>query len=296
MVRLLLWREGESVTPVAVRIVVDSTADIPPALAAELGITIVPLTVRFGQESFRDGVEMTPGQFMTRLTTSNQLPTTAQPPPGEFSAAYRALLAGGTSIISLHISGDLSGTYNSAELGARELKAEGARIDVIDSRTATAACGLVAIEAARRAKAGGDHETVLAEVRSLLGRVHLLVLLDTLEYLQKGGRIGRARALFGSLLSIKPLVTVADGVVTPLEQVRTRQRAIGSMIERCRLLEGRRLERLAVIHVADPAMANQLRETLAGFFHGEILMAEAGPVIATYVGPGALGIAAITAQ
>jgi DegV family protein with EDD domain len=281
----------------SVRIVVDSTADIPPALAAELGIIVVPLTVRFGTEVFRDGVEITPAQFMQRLTTSTEMPTTAQPPPGEFTAAYRPLIEGGASVISLHISADLSGTYNSASLAAREISEGGGRIDVVDTRTATMAHGLLAIEAARAARAGADHEAVLAGIRDQMQRVHLVVLLDTLEFLQRGGRIGRARAAIGSLLSIKPLITVADGVVTPLEQVRTRQKAITRVVERARALADREVTRLAVLYTADAASGEGLATSLSTLVPREqMIVTEAGPVIATYVGPGALAFAALTAR
>jgi DegV family protein with EDD domain len=284
-------------TSPAVRLVVDSTADIPPALVAELGIAVVPLTVRFGAESFRDGIDLTPAQFMARLTAGDVLPTTAQPSPGDFLAAYRPLLAGGASIISLHLSSKLSGTYSSALVAARELAAGGARIDVVDSGTITLACGLVALEAARAARQGAGHEAVLALIADLLRRAHLVAVLDTLEYLQRGGRIGRARALLGSLLSIKPMITVTDGEVTPLEQVRTRQRALARTAERIAALAEREIIRLAILHAADEAGVAELRERAAAIVPADrIIVAEVGPVIATYTGPRAFGFAALTAR
>jgi DegV family protein with EDD domain len=280
-----------------VRIVVDSTADIPPALVAELGIVVVPLTVHFGAEHFRDGVDLTPAEFIRRLTTSSVMPTTAQPAPTAFTAAYQPLLASGASIISLHISASLSGTYNSAVLAAQELTGTGARIDVVDSRTAAMACGLVAVAAARAARAGATHEAVLAQVRTHLQHIHLFFALDTLEYLQRGGRIGRARALVGSLLSIKPVLTVTDGVVTPLEQARTRQKAIARVIERSRALAERGIEALAVLHSADPETASGLRTALADLVPADrLLVAEIGAVVATYTGPRAAGVAALTTR
>lgn len=284
-------------TQPAVRIVVDSTADIPPALAAELGIAVVPLTVRFGEESFRDGIDLTPAQFMARLTAGGALPTTAQPSPGDFLAVYRPLVTTGASVISLHLSSKLSGTYSSALVAARELADAGARVDVVDSGTITLACGLVALEAARAARDGADHDATLALIADLLQRTHLVAVLDTLEYLQRGGRIGRARALLGSLLSIKPMITVADGVVTPLEQVRTRQRALARTVERIAALAERDPLRLAILHAADEASAAELRERAAAVVPiDRIIVAEVGPVIATYTGPRAFGFAAVTAR
>jgi DegV family protein with EDD domain len=173
----------------------------------------------------------------------------------------------------------------------------GARIDVVDSRTAAMACGLVAVAAARAARAGATHEAVLAQVQAQLPRVHLYFALDTLEYLQRGGRIGRARALLGSLLSIKPVLTVSDGVVTPLEQARTRQKALGRVIERTRGLAERGLETLAVLHIADLETADTLRTALADLVPPDrLLVAEIGAVVATYTGPRAAGVAALTAR
>jgi DegV family protein with EDD domain len=280
-----------------VRIVVDSTADLPPALAAEHGVGVVPLTVRFGDEVFRDGVDLTPGQFLERLTSGGPQPTTAQPSPGEFLNAFRPSLAEGASVIALILSSKLSGAYSSALVAAREAAAEGGRVDVVDSRTIALACGLVALEAARAANAGADHAAVMALIDDLLGRTHLVAALDTLEYVQRGGRIGRAQALIGSLLSIKPLVTVADGVVTPLEQVRTRQRALTRLVERIAALAEREIVRLAILHAADEASALEVRDRVAPLVPADRLMvAEVGPVIATYTGPRGTGFAALTAR
>jgi DegV family protein with EDD domain len=281
----------------SVRIVVDSTADIPPALAAEHGVSVVPLTVRFGDEVFRDGVDLTPSQFLARLTAGGALPTTAQPSPGEFLSAFRPLLAEGASVIALILSSKLSGAYSSALVAAREAAAEGGRVDVVDSRTIALACGLVALEAAGAANAGADHAAVMASIDDLLGRTHLVAALDTLEYVQRGGRIGRAQALIGSLLSIKPLVTIVDGVVTPLEQVRTRQRALARLAERIAALAEREIVRLAILHCADEASAMEVRDRVAPLVPADrIMVAEVGPAIATYTGPHGAGFAALTAR
>jgi DegV family protein with EDD domain len=180
-------------------------------------------------------------------------------------------------------------------LAAREQTDPARPIEVVDSRTATMTCGLVAIEAARAAAGGAGQAEVLALVHDLLGRTHLAALLNTLEYVQRGGRIGRARALVGTLLNVKPMITVAEGVVTPLEQVRTRQRALSRLVERTTALAERGLERLAVLHAADATSAEMVADQLAGLLPREqIIVGQIGPVIAVYTGPGALAVCAIT--
>jgi DegV family protein with EDD domain len=281
-----------------VRIVVDSTADVPPDIAADLGITIVPLTVRFGTDVFRDRIDMSLAQFMARLTSSSVLPTTAQPSPGDFLTAYRPLIVAGSSIVSLHLSSKLSGTYSSALVAARDAADSVHRVDVIDSKTITLTCGLVAIEAARAAQAGATHDEVVALIARLLERAHLAAALDTLEYAYRGGRVNRAQALAGSLLSIKPTISVQDGAVVTLENVRTRQKSLQRLRERILALhQERQIEQLALLHVTDLVSAQELAAEVAGqVTPGRTLVAEIGPVVATFTGPRGLGFAALTAR
>ncbi|MCC6629076.1 MAG: DegV family protein [Chloroflexi bacterium] len=281
-----------------VRIVVDSTADVPHDVAADLGIGIVPLTVRFGTDVFRDRVDLSLAAFMARLTASDILPATAQPSPGDFLTAYAPLVAAGVSIVSLHLSSKLSGTYSSALVAAREATITPGQIEVVDSQTIAMACGLVAIEAARAARDGADQATVLALVNDLIGRTHLVAALDTLDFAFRGGRISRAQAVVGSLLSIKPIITVADGAVTRLEQVRTRQKSLQRLQERLEALhQERQVIRLSFLHVADLESALDLRERVRSSVPVEpVLITELGPVVATYTGPRGVGFAALTAR
>jgi DegV family protein with EDD domain len=281
-------RQGSAGRPVA--IVVDSTADLPPEQARALNISIVPLVVRFGERTFRDGVDLTPSAFLAELTTSTDSPSTSQPAVTDFQAAFQTALDAGKDVVCLTIASQLSGTHNAARLAAEAVAPPGERVRVIDSGTVSGQLGLVAIEAARAAQAGGTSEEVVATVRSALTRSQIYVVLETLEYLQKGGRIGRAQALLGSVLSVKPIVTVQEGTVVPLERVRTWRKALERIVELGR--QKAPLEALAIYHAGNPDDAKLLSERLADLVPSErLLLGEIGPVVATYGGPGLVGIA-----
>ncbi|HLY32399.1 MAG TPA: DegV family protein, partial [Ktedonobacterales bacterium] len=211
----------------AIRVTVDSTADIPPTRARELNITVVPLTVLFGDEAYRDGVDLDGETFYRKLTTSPVTPTTTAPPPALFEDTYRQMVKEGvTGVLALSLGSSLSSTYSSAVQAAKTVSAEsGVPIEVIDSHTVSGGFGLPAEIVAREAAEGASLADLKAHAESLLSRVHLVAVLDTLEYLRRGGRIGRARALLGSLINVKPLLEVRDGQVLPLENVRTRGKA-----------------------------------------------------------------------
>ncbi len=279
--------------PVAV--VTDSTADIPAEVAARLGITVVPLVVNFGSEGFRDGIDLTPDQFWAKLKSAPALPTTSQPTVAAFQAAYAPLIEAGRSVVSIHIAGKLSGTVRSAELAAQEFP-PGA-ITVIDSNTVAMALGWLAIAAAEQAAAGAPIEAVAEHVRALLPRCGILVALDTLENLRRGGRIGRAGAFIGTLLNIKPILQVREGEVHPLERVRTRGKALQRIAELAR--EQAPFERLAVAHGHDAEACQQLAalvRDLAPTAPGSYLQTELGPVLGTHTGPGVFGVCFIRAR
>lgn len=278
---------------VAVQIVVDSTADIPADRARELGIEVVPLTVMFGDQSFRDGVDLDGAAFYQKLSNSPVMPTTSTPPPALFEESYRKLIGNGaTGILSIHISGKLSGTYSAARQAA-ELVSGDTRvpIELVDSDTVSGGFGLPAEVGAREARNGADLASVKAHVESLCSRVHIFALLDTLEFLQRGGRIGRARAMLGTLLSVKPLLEVREGQVLPLENVRTRSKALERMGQLVAKLGD--LEMLAVV-ASDGVVGDQFVKTAEGVWHGPIEQFALGPVVGTHAGPGAGGIVAIT--
>ena len=272
-----------------VKVITDSTADLPPALAEELGITVVPLNVHFGTEVYRDGVEITADEFYRRLVTASRLPTTSQPTPGDFLSAYDEMGQTTDEIISVHISAKLSGTMNSATQALEEY-AGSSRIEIVDSMQGSMGLGVVAIAAAEAARRGGSLDDVVAETRATLPNVGFIGLLDTLEYLEKGGRIGKAQAFVGSLLRIKPLLTIRDGEAHPLERARTRAKGVDRM---CELVQEQMpLKDLAVVYTTTPDEARALAQRLQSFLpQGEVILSQVGPVVGTYLGPGVLGVA-----
>ena len=272
-----------------VKVITDSTADLPPALAEELGITVVPLNVHFGTEVYRDGVEITADEFYQRLVTESRLPTTSQPTPGDFLSAYDEMGQTTDEIISVHISAKLSGTMNSATQALEEY-AGSSRIEIVDSMQGSMGLGVVAIAAAEAASRGGSLDDVVTETRAALPNVGFIGLVDTLEYLEKGGRIGKAQAFVGSLLRIKPLLTIRDGEAHPLERARTRAKGVDRM---CELVQEQMpLKDLAVVYTTTLDEARALAQRLQSFLpQGEVILSQVGPVVGTYLGPGVLGVA-----
>lgn len=270
-----------------VKIVTDSTSDLPVELAKELDISVVPLMVRFGSETYKDGVDLSADQFYQKLVHSSVLPTTAAPAPGLFSELYENLVNEGHDVLSIHISSKLSGTYDSAILGKEQVK-EG-KVEVIDSFSVSMGLGLLATTAARAARDGAELKDVVALVRDKMSVLHLYGALDTLEYLHKGGRIGGAQAFLGSMLNFKPMISVRDGEVHPLERVRTRGKAINRL---CEIVQGySNIEEMSAIHSTTPEDMEDLAVRLAPLVQGkEIVRARFGPVLGTYVGPGILAV------
>jgi DegV family protein with EDD domain len=278
---------------VAISVVVDSTADLPPETAQELGIRVVPLSVLFGEQAYRDGLDLTGAQFYAKLKDSPVMPTTSAPAPGLFEEAYHdAINAGATGILELSIASTLSATYSVAKQVAEMVSAEThVPIEVIDSRTVSMGFGLPTQIVAREAREGASLADLKAHTASLLGRVRLFATLDTLEFLQRGGRIGRAQAIAGTLLNLKPILQVRDGEVLPLERVRTRGKAlerIGQLVEQLGPLEA-----MAIVGTDEPSRQS-LADILRTFWSGPIAFSDLGPVVGTHAGPGAAGAIAIT--
>lgn len=271
----------------SVKIVTDSTADLPTDVVKALGITVVPLTVRFGQESFLDGVELSSEAFFQRLAASKALPTTSQPSPGVFLETYRKLLDAGHQVVSVHISEKLSGTLNSARQAKDQLP--GSAIETLDSQQATLGLGLVVMAAAKAVQQGASLVEAVAVAREAVGQVQVFGILETLEYLQKGGRIGKVRALVGSLLKVRPMITVREGVPHSLGLARSRNQAMQYLLTVAR--ERAPLKQAAVVYSTTPQEAEQLAEQVQQYVqNGKVLMARFGPVLGTYVGPGAWGL------
>ena len=277
-----------------VKIVTDSTADLPPKVVAELGITVVPLQVIFGDKAYRDGVDISSEQFFRMLAEAKELPHTSQPSTGEFQRVYETLAAETDSILSIHLSAGFSGTANTAQLAARGLIGRCA-IDVIDSGTVSMAMGFAVIAAARAARDGRGLEACAAAAHSILRRQRLAVTVDTLEYLRRGGRIGRAQAFVGGLLRLKPILTIRDGGAFPLARVRTRRRALDEMLRIC--LEGATIEEAVIMDSTTPDDARYLTDELAKRCPGVLIHSgRMGPVIGVHGGPGLIGLAVVIAE
>ncbi len=286
--------EQEQTEAAPVRIVTDSLAWIPPDLAQAHHIRVVPLHVTIDGEHFTETVDLTNEEFYRRLRAARSLPTTSQPSAGEFLDVYREVAREAAAILSVHASSKLSGTVRSAETAAAQLRQEQPhlRIEVLDTLTIATAEGIVALRAAQQAARGEPLERILAAARELAPKTRVLVAVETLEYLQKGGRIGRARALLGGLLHIRPILTIAGGEVAPKDRVRTRARALERMVELMAAdAAGRPFSHVAVLHADAAEVADELAGMIQQRFAVEwLIRSEIGPVIGTHVGPGAVGI------
>ena len=273
-----------------IRIVTDSTSDIGVSTAGRLGITVVPQNVHFGNRAFEDNVTITPEQFYSMLVTEQELPKTSQASPGRFKDVYDELGREADGIVSIHISSKLSGTVNSARQGAAMTSAS-CPLKVIDSAQGSMGLGLVAIAAAAVANRGAGHGEVVAAARDAAARSQCFTLLETLEYLYRGGRIGKAQALLGSILKVKPMTIMRDGEVHPLGKARTFPKALERMKEIARGFAP--LQSLAVMHSSTPDMASEVADDLRDLLPEgeEPYIAQFGPALGVYTGPGALGIA-----
>lgn len=275
-----------------VRIVTDSAADIPDALAVSHAISVVPLSVTFGDESYRSGEELDAEEFWGKLKTSTEPPTTAAPSAGDFQKTFERLIAdGATGIVSLHLSSKLSATYQSAVVAAQEIK--DVPIEVVDTLAVSAGTGLLAIRAAEQALAGASASEIAAEANETRDRVRLYGALDTLEYLRRGGRIGGAQALLGTMLKVKPVISLADGIVEPETRVRTRVKSlehVAQIVQR----EKDEIERLVVISGDAPDVDRFVAMLEPAMTVPPSDVWSFGPIVGTHAGPGIIGVAFIT--
>jgi len=273
----------------AVKVVTDSCADLPPELAEELDVTVVPVYLRFGEEVYRDRVDISEDEFYERLLHDPVHPNTTQPTPQDFADVYQKLSQEADGIVSIHVSAKLSGTCNSA-LMAKKMIGKGCPIEVIDSQTVSIAIGLIVIQASKMAKSGMSLQQIVDEVGKIIPNVHLLILFDTLKYLAKGGRIGKAKALLGSALNVKPLLTVRDGELVPSGQVRTRSKGIDRLVDFVK--NATEIQDLAILHSTTPDEAQALVESTSSIFSKErTILARVGPALGVHAGPGVLAIA-----
>jgi len=273
-----------------VAVVTDSVANLPPELVERYAIIVLPLLVAFGPKVFRDGVDMTSAQFYCRLREDKHLPTTSTPSMGDFLSLFHRLAREAEAIACIHLAHEFSGTAAIAEEVGESFKEVPVR--VVDSRSAAMAEGFVVLEAARMAAEGGDLAAVVARARGMIYRVNLVVMLDTLKYLYRGGRIGRAARLMGSALQFKPVLSVENGVVDALERPRTQDKAVRRILEIMATRVKERSVHAAVVHADALDKAEQLRQKVASLFNcRERYVTDLTPVMGTHAGPGVLGVA-----
>ena len=279
-----------------VRIVTDSTADLPTEVASSLGITVVPLTVFFGDEAYLDGVELDSAGFYVKMAASKDLPRTSQPTPAAFQEAFQHLIdEGAEAILSIHLSSKLSGTYQSACNG-RDALPESTRkvpIEIIDSSTISVGMNYAIQQAANLARDGKSLEAIKALSEDTLGRSSILAVLDTLEYVRRGGRIGSASAMLGNMLSFKPIIALKDGEIVPIERPRTRAKAYARVAQL--LSEAGAVEHVAIVET-NSEVGQQLGEAIRGVYSGELPHYDLGAVIGAHTGPGTAAIAFVTAK
>lgn len=273
-----------------VKIVTDSSADIPPQLAAELGISVVPLYVRFGEEVFRDGVTISHEEFYRRLTAGDDFPNTIQPSPMDFKQTYESLVGDADGIVSLHLSEHFSGTCQSARQAVEML--EGAcPVEVINTESMTIGLGIIAMAAARAAAEGATLQETVQVAREAIPEIHFLAMFDSLKYLARGGRIGHAKSMVGAMLNIKPLLSMKNGVVIPVKMARSFSRGVSELYTYIAnaLKVKESVKELAIMYNTSIEEAQALRDRIAPLFPVEkVIMGEIGPILGTHAGPNIL--------
>ena len=280
-----------------IKIVTDSACDVPPELAEKLGITIVPVYLNIGERSYLEGAEMTREQFYSRLSSFSEYPTTAAPAVGTFTELYEQLTqAGATQILSMHIAHDLSATYNAARVGA--VAADSAPVTLFDTRQITLGAGLLVLLAAEAAAAGRTIAEIMAMLNEKVSRTRVFGMIDSLESLHRSGRVSWAQFGIGTLLQIKPIMMIADGVISAAAKVRTRQRALSQMLKM--VTEMAPFERLAIIHVNAQEAAEELYQLSSSLFstfsEAAPMIQSITPAVGTHLGVGSVGFAAISAK
>lgn len=272
-----------------VRVITDSTADLPLELVARWGIEVVPLYIQFGEQSYRDGIDLANEDFYERLV-AGELATTSQGAIGSIKRIYEQAVAGGGEAISIHLSCGLSGTCSAAMLAADQVDG---RVIVVDSGLLSMAIGWLVLAAAEAAREGRSLDEIVALVEEMKQRTHVVALIENLEYLRHGGRIGPAQAVLGSLLDIRPIVGLEQGILALYKKVRSRRLGLRNLAEMT--AEAGPLERVAVVHANRPDDALQVADELAPLFpRDKMLVQPAGQVVATHVGPGAVGVCYVT--
>ena len=277
-----------------IQLVTDSTSDIPLDVAKSMGINIIPLYVHFGNDSYKDNIDISVDDFYEKLVSGKISPKTSQPTPADFAELYKTLIPQGP-VLSLHVSNKLSGTMNSAILGREEVLSEfpDAQIEIVDTFLASVGLGLVSIETKKAIDEGSDFRSATELAKSLSSRTRIIVGLETLEYLVRGGRVGKAQGLVGSLLNLKPILQIIDGEVHPLEKVRTTRKSRARLLEIAIANKGK-VSIAGVAVTTDTELANDISKTLKQDLNiSDIPTFRIGPVVGTHGGPGAIAIAFI---
>ncbi len=273
-----------------VLVVTDSSATVPADLAQELGIQVVPILLNVNGRTFRDGIDITPGEVYRWQRAAKILPTTAAPSAGDFLRIYAQAAGEASGIVSIHLPTELSATYTVASTACQLV--DDILIRLIDSRSVAMGQGFVVLEAARAAAAGADLDGVVARAEQIARKVHVLAALDTLEYLHRGGRIGGAAAFLGSMLKLKPIVYVADGTVAPFAKPRTMSRAVHMMLDEMARRVGNRPLHVAILHADAEDQAKEMRHEIQEQFNCvELYITEFTPVMGAHAGSGVLGLA-----
>lgn len=275
----------------SIRIVTDSAADLPPHVAQKLHISVVPALVQFGQESFRDRVDLSTTEFYTRMAKSQALPTTAAPPSGFFATEYERLTQAGHDVVSVHVGAGLSGIFNSARVAAADF---GDRVRLVDSTNLSLAIGWVAIEAARAAQRGLSLDEVVAAGERAAPRVRLWAALDTLEYAYRGGRVSAPAAWIGSLLHVKPILDFRNSAVQVTDRTRSMRNAVNRLLEIVQAAGP--IQEIGVIHAAAPELGAEVQRRVRALYPAvDVSLVETGPAVGVHCGPGAVGISTLLA-
>ena len=273
-------------------LVTDSTCDLPESVVKDKNITVIPLNVHFGEETFLDGIDLQSNEFFEKLSTSEIHPQTSQPSVGRFVETYNDLLKKHDSILSLHISSKLSATYNSALQAQKEIGNE--NIKVIDSMNGTLGLGAIVHHIADLNQKGESFENLVKEAEKIIPNAIFMGLVPTLEYLAKGGRIGKARAFMGSLLKIKPILSAVDGEIQSVGKARTLIKGMDFIVDE---MKNRKISKLFIVHANHEERANLLKEKTKDLIDPkDVIIAEFGPVVGTHLGPGAFGVGFISSE
>ena len=277
----------------SIKIVTDSTSDLPENTAKQYGIEVVPLNIHFGDQVYKDGIDLSTEEFFDKLINGPEFPSTSQPSIGEFIDTYERIAEPGDDIISIHLSSKLSGTYNSAEQASKQLEGK-INVHLVDTEQVTITVGLAAISAAKCVSDGGTIKDAISACISTASRSNFYALFDTLEFLSKGGRIGKAQSMLGSLLKIRPLLMLEEGLVAPYAKARSKKAGLVKMEKTIRSLG--EAEEVAVMYSTDSEDAEVIAKNLSDLLPSgkEPIILKVGPVIGTHAGPGLVAVGLVT--